>query len=804
MDKSPMTSARPQFPIVDALLFAPPESANGRIGICTNTSAPGQIYNDVEENNRLAVSILGPLIVSRDGTERMILNSLAHPTLSYLILFSEESLTFSPSTNLLLALMHGLDESRSGNYIRDGQAVSAHYPNLSKDILRLFGETIVVLPLYMSQNKESAAVVAEYLAWLGPRIPEDVSSFLREANAKEKKYFDALNKLIGLLRKIPEKEKPPVMLDPKDFQHLQPPTVTIPNERIRATVPFRVTLEGGLLRLDLRLGERTYFIRDENDFRIEYSLMKYLGERKSEFTPLEQLLIGAELNRANVERTSGLAAEPFTEPNDIRGTEEILLEPNVALIPDQEYYYKIGLKGEQVSVMCMAFDICEEVFELRSKEAGGIFKWLSEKDRFQKYEMDMLHRMDVGGQIGRAAIAARFGYSFIQDFSSIFKLNTETLPLILAEGDSFLDVHRSLLLKTYTEGITEPHGDERKGLSRTAVVLAVYRDGATALAQMPGIYKQGDQSTEEMRDAYAKQLLRLDHDGDYSYGERTRVHFGFDQLETAKKALADNPGRATIVQRFDPTEDMGRSRNPDTGRTEYTHDPCLTHDIFFVQNGKLHSFHVARAHNLPNAYPENIFGLHDAYVRPVRDSLALASGDLYMLSSRGNILLLTEEQRVRKIIAEPSKPMGAVDSVSGPFLIGPNVRSPAVPQGGISYTTIKLEENTSCSHPFLDRFASFEGIDTIERAISYLETKGGAHNNPILTTYQAGKSDPQEDHLVFFQANVFGKRLQATAVFANHAPEPVDRALIFALATRFAGRLKVGLGNAAIFYVNAG
>ena len=530
--------------------------------------------------------------------------------------------------------------------------------------------------------------------------------------------------------------------------------------------------------------------------------MKFLADRKDMLAPREQLLIGAELNRINVERATGFTAQPFVQPTDIHGSEEILLEPNVSLIPDQQYYYKIGLKDGVVSVMCMAFDICAEVFDLRSTAASGIFAWLAERNRFQNYEMDILHRMDIGGQIGRADIAAQFGYSFIQDFSSIFKINKEILPLVITEGDSFLDVHRDTLLKVYTQGLTEEHGDARKGLSRTAITLAIYRDAANSLAQMPALYTQGDLSPEEMRAAYKKQLLRLDHDGDYSYGERTRAHFGFDQLEAATKILKKDSSRPMLIQRFDPIVDMGFSLDPDTGRSIYTHDPCLTHDILFITDGRLHSFHIARAHNLANAYPENIFGLYDAYVSTVREALGLSSGDLYMLSSRGNILLLTEEQRVRKIVAEPSKPTGTVDRTSGPFLLGKNVRRSS-DGGGLSYITTPLKQVATYSHPIIERLTNFERTNILERAISYLKEKGTSHNNPILSTYQAGHSDPQADHLAFFQANVFGGKLQATAVFSNHVPIPAEDAkCISAIATSYAKVLTVPLGDANIFYIN--
>ena len=800
-----MITNTPQFPLVDALLLTPKEGAKGMIGICTNTSAPGQVFNEIEEKNRNAVSALGPLIVSRDGTERMILNSLSHPTLKYLVLFSEESLTFSPSTNLLLALKDGLDTEKEGNYILNGKAASAHFPNLSEGVVNSFRDSIVVLPLFMYQSDFSNTVVKEYLDWLTPKIPEHVHTFLMEANSKKKIYYDVLNTLIKMLEELPYEKKEVVHLDPKDFQHLQPPKIQLKDSSTQYETPFRVSKDRNQLRVDIEIDDTPYFITGDNDFLIEYSLMKFLGKRKNLLSPLHQMLLGAELNRVNTEILNNVSGTPFTKENNITGTKEILLEAQVSLIPDHKYYYKIGVKDDVVSVMCMAFDVCEEVFELQSKSFSSIVEWLAEKNRFEDYEMDILHRFDIGGQIGRAIIAAQSGYSFMQDFPSIFKINTEKLPLLIAEGDSFLDVHRNLLLKIYTQGLTEEHGDTQKGLARTGVVLAIYRDVSSALKTLPLIYKQGELSPDEMREAYKEQLLRFDHDGSYSYGERTRTFFGFDQLPKTAEVLKKDPHKAIIIQRYDPSKDMGSYIEEETGKMKFTHDPCLTHDIFFIKDNTLHSFHIARAHNTPNAYPENIFGLYDAYVTTVRDELAIESGDMYMLSSRANILLLTEEQRVRKIIAEPSKPMGEVDVSSGPRLLGENVKSEN-DMSGVTYTHQPHEVVAKRpTHNILDRIENFEGINTLEKAISYLKEKGVMHNNPTLTTYQAGKSDSQGDHLAFFQANVFGGKVHSTAVFTNHSKDTLkeDKNLLDYIATQHSEGLGFPLGEATIFYINA-
>ena len=789
---------------MDALLLTPPEGKDGFIGICTNTTAPGQVLNELEGKERRFVSVLGSLIVSRDGAERMILNSLSHPTLSYLILFSEESLTFSPSTNLLLALQYGINIEDRDHQIINGKAASSHYPSLSEKIVDSFRDNITVLPMFMYKNDYGKKIVIDYLEWARPKLPSDVYEFLKEANETGKIYYDSLNKLVSLLGASAPKERGVVELDPKEFQHLQPPKIDIPPKEFVPEVDFIVQNKKGLIRLDIRVGEDTFFIKSPDEFLLEYSLMKFLGDRKKEIGNLNQFFLGAEIARVSAEIKNEIKFPSFVKSKNLTGQKEIMLESKVSLITDKKYYYKINVRESQVAVMCLAFDVCEEVFELRSLKIGGLFEWLSENNRFENYEMDILHRIDIGGQIGRATIAASFNYAFIQDFPNIFKINTESLPLLIADGDNFLDVHKQVLMKIYTQGLTEEHGDKQKGSARSAVMLAIYRNAAKALASLSAIYKQGERSTEEIREAYKAQLLRFDHDGDYSYGERTRVFFGFDQLPKTALVLKNNPTRAAIIQRFDPVEDMRSYTDPDTGKTKYTHDPCLTHDIFFLQNGHLHSFHIARAHNTVNAYPENIFGLHDAYICTVREKLGAKPGDMYMLSSRANILLLTEEQRSKKLMSEPSKPMDEIDSKSGPYQLAENTKFPLANETGVAYSFVPLQKIASRPNNFiLDRLENMEGVNTIEKAIFYLKEKGVMHNNPILTEYKAGKMDPQGDYLAFFQANVMGGKVHATAVFMNHSisKQKEDLELLNYISTKFSETLGYPLGNLSLFYV---
>ncbi len=783
-----------QFPLIDALLLLPEEGKNGVVGICTNTTASGQVLNEIDLKYREHVSVLGTLIVSRDGAERMILNTIVHPTIKYLILFSEESLTFSPSTNLLQAIQFGFQENRGGNYIKNGVAASPQYPNLSAHILNQFREEIIVIPLFMFQGPQSKKIIDGYLDWLKPKIPDELFQELKEATSRDKIYYDSLNNILGVIEKLPPLQKNIVELDAKDFQHLQPPKIELEESSELFQVPFRVRKDGTLLRLDIHLTENSYVIKGSDEFLIAYSLMKFLQDKKEHFSPITQFLMGAELARVKTDMLNNTETPSYITENSITGTKELPLEPAVRLITDKKYYYKIAVASDTISVLAMAFDICEEVFELRSKSAASIFKKLAELNRFEKYEMDILHRMDIGAQIGRASIAASNEYIFVQDFNMIFKINTSRLPFVKADSDSFLDVHKSVLLKTYAEGISEEHGDPWKGPARTASVLAIYRNAAKTLARMPKIYQQGDNSTSQIRDDYKQQLLRFDHDGSYSYGERTRAYFGFDQLERTIEVLQKKPQRAAIIQRFDPAHDM----------TLGGHDPCPTHDIFFIHNKKLHSFHIARAHNLVNAYPENIFGLYDAYVTEIKTQLGIEGGDLFILSNRGNILLLTEEQRTKKILGEPSKPFSDdIDKSVGPYELGANVKLPST-QNGIAYARIQLtEEHTRPRGSFLDQLENYGGVNTVARAINYLDKKGAVHNNAVLSEYRAGTNDPQADCLVFYQANVFGKKIYATAVFANRSISNKDNDIraLFYLTTQYTKTLSCDLGELILFYV---
>jgi thymidylate synthase len=798
------------FPLIEAFLEQPEEGQGGRVGVCTNMTTAGQVRNEIVPDNRPQVPVLGTLIVNRDGAERMVLNSLVHPSLDTIVLFGSEGVDFAPSTNLLKAVQAGLDPTDGRNHIVGGLGGSAGYPNLTLPVFDVFRETTTVLPLYSSERRSKPATVETYLGWLAQqnRVSLAIIEHLeKSAGTKAKVHYGTLNKLIEMLGDEPRRPKPATELNAQDFQHLQPPIFEVEPSEEKPSVPFRAEVNSaGNIVVTLRVGTEILAFIGDDEFDLAFTIMDALGEKKKLLTPLDQLMLGAEIGRSGVQMRNAITVEQFSRADvDSRMAQTIPMRRSGPLKTDKKYYYRVRTVDEALSVMCMSTDRCEEVFDLRGDGTVSIIRKLAELNRFEDYEMDILHRMDIGTQIAKARIAADHGQKFMQDFPALFLPNTTTMPFEVAESDTFLDAHRRLITRTYTEGLQVSHADAHKGLTRTVGALVVLRSAASALEKTPGFYQQGTEPPEVTRAAYAAQLLRFDDDGGYSYGERTRTHFGFDQLPAVVDALRADPSRAAIIQRFDPSVDMSWEVTAG-GKREYSHDPCLSHDIYWIGGGgKLQSFHIARAHNLVNAYPDNIYGLHDAYVQTIAQGLGVDIGDIYVLSSRGNILLLTEEMRARAIISEPSKPYLRERA----YPLGPVRLSESDPvqlrSGTVAYYAGNFPDQIDSrliNNSIIDRLRDYRGIDTIEKAIDYLEDRGDSHNNPLMSTYFAGESRIQSYQLLFLQNNVFAGKLYTTAVFTNSDSllQPMDMTTCTYIANIFAEKLGVEKGQLVITY----
>lgn len=795
------------FPVVDAFLLCPEEGKSGKVAVCTNMLAPGMVSNEIPFELRSDVAVMGSLVVNRDGAERMIINALAHPSLEYVILFGQETLSFCPSTNLLQALMNGYKADKPGNVINGGRGVAHQYPSISPKLLEMFRSRFKVLPLFNHQGQSE--VITKYIDWLKPKLSQDIFDLIVKIRAKKEIYYDSLAELIALLQKTKPSSVSAVQLDPKDFQHLQPPIVELVDSHAVSDVSFQVRAAGEEIACDIDLPAGQFTIQGSDSFLMAYSLMLFLNEKQVTLSVKDQLLLGVDLSRIEMQLRNGVVVPSLVKSNCKTGVRtQIEFKPQAVLKADKLYYYKIGVRDGKLSVQSLAHDTCTSVFELRAKSIYPIIDRLAAENRFESYEQEFLHRVDVGIEAGRAAIALHAGYSYFQDFRSLFKVNTDDFPVLQAQGDSFLGVHQKIITALYTRGLTAPHADAHKGTMRAGTVLAVYRNTPASLKHFPELYASGALTASQMRKEYEEQLSSKEPVGEYTYGSRTRAHFGYDQRESAITALKQNPNQTVIVQRFDFIEDMNLKETEvkDAAgkvirtRLEATKDPCLTHDIYFIQDNKLHAFHMARAHNIVNAYPENIFGLHDSYDSFIAKELNLPLGDLFMLSSRANILLLTEEQKAKKLIAEPAKPPLPQDESAGPV----DLRY-QFPARGIASLSQPLEETAAKPiHPCLTALENYRGVNLVEKAASYLKRRGGMHNNPLFGSYDPRtRKQTDAERLIFFQCNVAGGKLQATAVFADGTKSMLakDVQLCNYLATQFKNALDLPLGNLSFFYV---
>jgi len=793
-----------KFPLIDAFVLNPKEGKEGKIAICTNMVAPQMVASEIPEALQKDIFAFGRVIVNRDGAERMIINTLSNAKIEYLILFGEESLSFCPSTNVLLSLMFGYDTTKTGNAILHGRGISSNYPSVPIKYLDLFRDRVHVLPIF--KHKGSENVIEKYLQWIEPRIPKDVFTQLQKIHSKKKIYFDSLRNLVSTITKQPASSREIIPLDPKDFQHLQPPVTKIDGENTITDVPFEITNQNNAIVINIDF-DKGYTVRGNDSWQLAYSIMEYMNQNNFTMDVLHQLLLGVELSRIEMEIKSETKVNTITRPNILQ-TERtsIPLAEKMTLKADKIYYYKFNVKEGNICVQSLTHDNAINVFELQGKKLGPLIQRVAQDNRFEDYEQQFLHRIDVGIEMGRAAIALEADMSYFQDFRDLFRINKETMPLFIIEGDEFLQIHQNIIKKMYTKGLTTGHPDNHKGLMRSGVIVAVYRRVGETLKVFPRTYASGSQSTDDMREQYKKQLLSPDNQGSYTYGSRTRVHFGFDQLEHVVTSLRSNPTQPCVIQRFDFVTDMVITETPvyENGQLvrttlKATHDPCLTHDIYFIANGKLYSFHIARAHNLVNSYPENIFGLFDAYDTIVSKALDIPLGDMFMLSSRGNILLLTEEQKAKKIIAEPSNPMGDVDQSIGPYDFATGF------QNGVGYHQQDLAMVTfPPMHPCLPILENYNGVNLIDKATRYLKLKGNGHNNTILGTYDPRtKALGDAQNLIFFQCNQRGGKLHATVVFlrGSSITKDNDIQLCNYIATKYAQALQLPLGKLFIFYV---
>ena len=125
-------------------------------------------------------------------------------------------------------------------------------------------------------------------------------------------------------------------------------------------------------------------------------------------------------------------------------------------------------------------------------------------------------------------------------------------------------------------------------------------------------------------------------------------------------------------------------------------------------------------------------------------------------------MLLTEEQKAKRIIAEPSKPVEEIDTSIGPFNMESEFQSEC-----IGYYEINMEiSKEKPNHPCLGILENYNGINIINKAINYLKIKGPGHNNPIMGTFNPKNENLNEQNrLIFFQCNQCGGKLYSRVAF---------------------------------------
>ena len=82
-----------------------------------------------------------------------------------------------------------------------------------------------------------------------------------------------------------------------DFQHLQPPKIELEDMNVKFSVPFRISKIKKSIRLDIQVDDESFYLIGDDPFIISYSLMKHLGDKKNLISPIDQIVLGAELGK---------------------------------------------------------------------------------------------------------------------------------------------------------------------------------------------------------------------------------------------------------------------------------------------------------------------------------------------------------------------------------------------------------------------------------------------------------------------------------------------------------------------------
>ncbi len=602
------------------------------------------------------VAAVGTIATLRDGVERVVQNLLTNPYITVLVLCGDDSPVFSPLEGIRCLYANGVDDGR--HVIpeeRDGRAAKI----FARDALA----TLTHEEITCFRRRELEIVDA--------RGALDPAAF----------FADVERRLPGLVRSVAAPSWR--VLEEIDPYRWRPRMIQVPPGALEPLAGLRVARRGPDLVVE---HDRPDILRivstGKADGRAQRAIHEVLRRRlvvedgvfASRLVALglaaERAVLAAEFpeDAARVaDRAAGAAAADggtgaiVTAADDVNGavataahdatgaldvagghaTDAIIARASPLRL-DPTGFFKIHVAYEQGT---LAADYHEaggrhvETLVGRSAEdllatiVGGTYVGGDDETRAQ-------HLAYLAVQIARADFALRTGLRFEegQGLSSEARKNVghHLVAATVVAGASLEDTWIRGLTHLRDEGLltTTQKGRVAEGW---CTLFGVPEMGAMTI---PDAYPASDEHIAH----YAAELLAAAPDvrarGDYTYGDRT-CHYFFDQIAATGKALAADPTRVYVNQRWVPEVDLPARAH---------HRPCLVFDLWFRWAGRLHTLQVARSHDVYGGLPQNALGIARGWGGALAHASGLPLGDLWFCSISNNFRVGDDAENVRRAI----------------------------------------------------------------------------------------------------------------------------------------------------------
>ena len=566
-----------------------------------------------------ALAVIGTIATLRDGVERVVQNLITNPYVSVLVLCGEDSPVFYPLEGVRCLYKHGVDEGR--HVLPD----EGSEPRVTKVFAR---DALATL-----SHDDIAVFRARSLDIVDCRGPVDPASL-----------FGAVADTVAA-RVQPVDAPSWSFLENIDVYRWRPRILQVPAGQLQKDPRLTVRRAGAALVLEDGRGGVPIVSVGKPDGRAQRALHTALRRGAVERVPgWEQRLgtwtMGAECAVLASEFPDdavriGLTVPdgPLPEPAEEGRNSPIRLDPHG--------FFKVRPSYEEGTLAADFHDADgAHVETLQARSAIDLLAAICTGDYLGDYPERDQHLVYLGVQIARAEFALRTGLRF-EEGQPLATDARKNVDHHLSAGNV---IAGSSLEETWIAGLenlrehglltTTQKGRVAEGWCTFFVVPAM---GTMAI---PTAYP----ASEEHIDHYADELLAAAPDvrarGDYTYGDRT-CHFFFDQIAATGAALAAEPTRVCINQRWVPMVDLPASAQ---------HRPCLVFDLWFCHAGVLHTLQVARSHDIYGGLPQNALGVARGWGAALGTAAGLPLGDVCFLSISNNFRVGDDAENVRKAI----------------------------------------------------------------------------------------------------------------------------------------------------------